>query len=133
MISIKNCTIQDYPILKKLYEDSGWFDRETDSEEKITSQIQKEPNSILLAVENDEIIGTVTLLFTGRLGLFFRLVSESKEARAELLRRGEEIFKQHQYNEVHVIAPLNDNERQSEYEEFGFTKGKDYKWFWKKI
>lgn len=133
MVAVRRYFPSDYDALRKLYEDSGWWDEVTDAEKRINNQIEKEPNSILLAYNNEKIIGTVTLLFTGRLGLFFRLVGDTKEIRTLLLQSGEEIFKETGYSETHIIAPDDDIERQKEYTEYGFKLGKNYMWFWKKV
>lgn len=132
-MEIRSCVSSDYASLKTLYQQAGWFDEETDSEAKIAQQIAKDPNSILLALDGEELIGTVTLLFTGRLGLFFRLIANSDKTRLALLQEGEKIFKKHGYNEVHILALELDKEKQQEYMQYGFKKGKQYRWFWKKI
>lgn len=132
-MTIRLLTIDEYPVLKALYENSGWFDPETDSKRLIERQLKKNPNAILVAVENEQIIGSVTLLFTERLGLFFRLIADNVEVSSELLKKGEKIFRKEGYSEVHIIAPLEDGERQVKYEAYGFEQGKPYKWFWKKI
>ncbi|HVZ12261.1 MAG TPA: GNAT family N-acetyltransferase [Patescibacteria group bacterium] len=132
-MKIRTYQKEDYPSLKSIYEKSGWYDAETDDEERIKDQIEKNPNSILVAEEDGKIVGTVTLLFTGRLGLFFRLISDSAEKNSELLKAGEKIFKDEGYNEVHILAPADDTNKQNEYENYGFNSGKNYKWFWKKI
>lgn len=132
-MNIRDFTLNDYPALQKLYKKSGWFDPETDSKRLIERQITKNPHSILLAIENEEIVGSVTLLFTERLGLFFRLISDNHDARVALLEKGEEIFKKEGYKEVHIIAPLENIPIQNEYERYGFQQGKSYNWFWKKF
>lgn len=133
MFEIRFYTPSDYSELRGLYESSGWWDDETDSEERIRHQIQKHPDSILVCVENGKIIGTTTLLFTERLGLFFRLIANKVEVRRELLKRGEEIFKEKGYKETHVIAQEENVNQHKVLEEYGFNKGRLFRWFWKKI
>jgi ribosomal protein S18 acetylase RimI-like enzyme len=136
-VTISKYAQRDYTALKQLYQTSGWFDPETDSEERIRTQIEQDENAILLARDDEQLVGTVTLLFAIRLGLFFRLVTQETEhaadIRSKLLTKGEEIFKEKGYNEVHIIAPESDTERQEEYEQYGFKKGAEYRWFWKKL
>lgn len=132
-MTLRFYTTSDYVKLRTVYEQSGWFDPETDAEEKLKKQIEKDPESILLTIDNDTIVGTVTLLFTGRLGLFFRLHGDTKEIRGSLLKKGEQIFKNHGYNEVHILTPEEDLQRQEDYADYGFKKSRPYRWFWKKI
>ncbi len=135
MILIRRYSPEDYPALKKLYQATGWFDAQTDAKDRINQQITKDPDAILLAVEDDKMTGSITLLDTGRLALFFRLVAEEKrpEVKIKLLQEGEKIFYKKGYNEAHIICSEEDELRQQEYTSYGFTAGRNYKWFWKKI
>ena len=136
-IHIRPYAKQDYPDLRQLYEESGWFDPETDAEDRLGVKIERDSNSVLVAFSDDQAVGTVSLIEDGRIALFFRLVSKEGEKastiRAQLLEEGEKILKQRGYKEAHIIAPENDRVRQDEYEQYGFKKGKPYRWMWKKI
>jgi hypothetical protein len=132
-MSIRTYSEVDYLSLKKLYETSGWFDPETDSEERISKQVKKEHDSVIVAEDDGKIVGTVTLLFTSRLGLFFRLIAIDLQIRNELINRGSLIFKERGYKEVHILVPEEDTETQAQYINSGFTKGKAYRWFWKNV
>jgi hypothetical protein len=130
---IRTYKTPDYQAIQELYKSSRWYDESVDSKEMLTAQIKKDKDSILVAVQDNQIIGTVTLLATGRLALFFRLVikEEKPEVRTELLRHGTEIFKERRYKRIDIVAPETDNKRHQEYIESGFTKGNLYRWFWK--
>ena len=123
----------DYPELRRLYEAAGWFDESVDSEEMINDQVKKDPSSVLVAVSNGEIVGTVTLLATGRLALFFRLISkeDEKDIRRQLLEKGESLFVKKGYKRIDIIAPEQDHAKHQEYIKNGFVKGNSYRWFWK--
>lgn len=132
MITIRSYTPSDYSALKSLYVEVGWFDPETDKE----SRINANPDSILLAYEDNELIGSVSLLNTGRHALFFRFITKKngngKDIHKVLLEEGEKRFKQMGFAESHILALDDDKEIQQKYEEYGFIKGKKYRWFWKK-
>lgn len=115
---------KDYDALKSMYENSGWFDPETDKKDRLT-------DNILLAFDGSELVGTVTLLDTGRHALFFRLLGKTDSIRNELLKKGEELFQKIGYSETHILAPEEDNPKHNEYINYGFKKGKQYRWFWK--
>lgn len=133
MTTIRPYTASDYPQLADFYKKSGWFDPETDAQKRLDEQVTDEPQSILLAYDGEKLVGTVSLLFTRRHGLYFRLIADSEDVRSELLTAGEPVFKTHGYSEAHIMAPENDFEKHTEYEKDGFTKGKSYRWFWKKF
>lgn len=133
MLKIKPYTSKNYTALKEYYIKNGWFDEETDSQQRIDAQVSANTDSVLLALEGDEIVGTTTLLFTGRIGLFFRLIGDTPDIRKKLLRHGELLFNRHGYSEVHIMAPTDSSELQKEYESRGFKKGRSYSWFWKGI
>jgi hypothetical protein len=130
-MEIRPYNSKDYPDLKNLYDDGGWFDALVDSQEILDREIQKNQNAILVALSEGKVVGTVSLLFTGRLALFFRLVSPSEDVRKQLLAKGEEIFVGKGYGRLDIIAPEEDLSRQDEYVRNGFNKGSSYRWFWK--
>ena len=133
-LEIRSYNPSDYSELRQLYQSSGWFDELVDSEEMINNQISNEPESILVAVLDDKIMGTVTLLATGRLALFFRLISKDDQdsiIRKSLVEKGQEFFLKKGYKRYDIIAPEEDSSRQQEYINLGFIKGNPYRWFWK--
>ncbi len=130
-MTIRPYTSLDYIYIRKLYEESGWFDELVDSENKLNEQTSKDPDSILVATNNNEIIGSVSLLATGCLALFFRLIAPNEEVKKLLLAKGEEFFRVKGYKRIDIIAPEEDLSRQKEYADYGFNKGNLYRWFWK--
>lgn len=133
MTTIRPYTSSDYTQVIEFYKESGWYDPETDAQEKLDAQVADEPQAILLAFDEEKLIGTVSLLFTGRHGLYFRLIANSEDIRSELLTAGEPVFKAHGYAEAHILAPEEDTDKHTEYENVEFSKGKSYRWFWKKL
>lgn len=137
VIQIRSYNPGDYSSVKQLYEDSGWFDGETDAEERLKAKSERDPQSLLIAINPDDVVGTVSLIEDGRIAIFFRLVTrdgeDAPQIRAKLLTAGETIFKDRGYSEAHIIAPEEDQSRQNEYEQNGFQKGNPYRWMWKKI
>jgi hypothetical protein len=130
-MGIRSYTPGDYEELKQLYINSGWFDELVDSEEMLGKQIDNDPNSILVAVSDNKIIGSVSLLSTNRLALFFRLISSDENLRQQLLKKGEEFFINKGYKRLDIVVPDEDLSKHDEYMNAGFTKGNAYRWFWK--
>lgn len=136
-LQIRNYNATDYSEVKQLYEDSGWFDPETDAEEKLKAKSARDPQSLLVATTSDSVVGTISLIEDGRIAIFFRLIAkdngDAPQVRSKLLSAGETIFKERGYSEVHIIAPEEDQSRQHEYKQNDFQKGNTYRWMWKKI
>ncbi|MGV8142255.1 MAG: GNAT family N-acetyltransferase [Candidatus Pacearchaeota archaeon] len=130
-MEIRNYKPSDYESLRHLYQSFGWFDESVDSKDMINKQIKKDPGCILVALSNDKVIGTITMLATGRLALFFRLISQEESVRKELLKKGEEFFIKKGYKRIDIVAPEEDEARHKEYVKNGFNKGNPYRWFWK--
>ncbi len=130
---IRSYKLVDYPRVEALYQEFGWFDPETDSEPRLAEKIKRDPNSILVAEKGREVVGTVSIIEDGRIAWFFRLNAKSSFIRKKLIQHAEELLKQKGYKEVHIFAPLNDQDRQKEYIQEGFILGKEYKWAWKKL
>jgi hypothetical protein len=130
----------DYSQLIKLYQTSGEFkvDEITDSEDNIKRKIERDPKSILLAEENGELLGSVSIIEDGRIALLFRFVAkgsneEKENISKQILHEAESLLKDRGYEEVHNTVPLDDLTALTEKEGIGFTKGNAYMWFWKKI
>ena len=51
----------------------------------------------------------------------------------ELIKKAELLLKERGYKEVHNTAPVGKEEAIQIRLKAGFTKGKDYTWFWKKL
>ena len=136
-IEVRNYNPGDYPAVKQLYDNSGWFDPETDAEDRLNAKSERDPQSLLVAIQDDDLVGTVSLIEDARIAIFFRLVIKeapnSDDIRSKLLSQGETIFQKKGYREAHIIAPEEDISRQQEYEQDGFQKGNPYRWMWKKI
>ena len=130
----------DYKKLIDLYKlsDQFKFDEVTDSEEGITRKIEKDPESLLVAEENGQIVGSVSIIEDGRIGLLFRLIASPDNPNKDdilkaLVEKSESILKNRGYLEMHNTAPTNDLNALMERRKLKFRKGNVYTWFWKKI
>lgn len=129
----------DYQKLATLYKSSDQFDFDevTDSEESLKRKINRDPHSVLVAIENEEIIGSVSIIEDGRIALLFRLVvSQEMENYSliieEIVNQACMILKERNYKEVHITAPDNQSAK-NERLHLNFNEGKSYRWFWKKL
>jgi hypothetical protein len=130
----------DYQKLIELYKKSDEFevDPVTDSQENLSRKITRDPESILVAFSDDEIVGSVSIIEDGRIALLFRLVVDESRPDSDqilglLINKAESILKSRGCKEVHNTAPSDRPSSQGKRTNLGFTKGKEYSWFWKKI
>ncbi len=135
-LEIRSYCPQDYPVVKKLYQVTGLFDPETDAQHRLDAKAHRDPASLLVAVQQPDIVGTVSLIEDGRVAIFFRLVAigaQQAEIRAALLAAGQQIFGQRGYKEIHIMAPEQDYDRQRELHKLGYKTGRDYRWMWRNV
>ena len=137
-LDIRRYTLIDYLRVKALYEEAGVYDPETDAEERLLAKVEENPDSILVATDEDgTVLGTISIIEDGRIAILFRLVVKPGTAehvlRMRLLHDAERILIEYGYREIHIIAPEENHTIQEEYLHYGFTKGKPYRWFWKKV
>lgn len=129
----------DYEQLKALYLDSGTFggqfDEARDASERLRKKIEADPDAIIVAVENEKIIGTVSLIDDGRVAWLFRFavpLTNGGVTKA-LHDKALELLKARGHSQVLVYTPVGNADLDARYSELGFTKGGDYTCFWKEI
>lgn len=131
-LSIRNYSPDDYGQVKKLLVDGGLYYEPMDSEERLQEKISKDPNSILVAVESNRLVGTVSLMEDGRMAFIFRLAVDlqhrnkgigtalMEEAEKELFKRGHE--------EINILVEEDNTELQEYYERQGYERNHVYRW-----
>lgn len=132
-LTIRQYTPDDYPELAALYKETEKFDPETDAEWKINRKSQRDPESLLIAMDGEKMVGSVSLLEDGRVAWFFRLVAVGEhkdEVIKVLVRAGAKILKEREYSEALVYSLTTDSEKRELYKSIGFNEGKFYHCLW---
>lgn len=138
-MKIRNYQPADYDQLKALYLDSstfgGQYDEARDGANRLQKKIEADPDAILIAEQNEKLIGTVSLIEDGRVAWLFRFAVQRDQAEAlkELHDAAMTILKSRGHTQVLVYTPVGNGELDNRYEELGFTKGDDYTCYWKEI
>ncbi len=129
----------DYEQLKALYLASdtfgGQFDEARDASDRLKKKIEADPDTILVAVEANKIIGTVSLIDDGRVAWLFRFavpLSDTNTTRA-LHDKAVAVLKARGHSQVLVYTPVGNSSLDGRYDQLGFTKGGDYTCFWKDL
>lgn len=131
----------DYLAVERLYKDGstfgGQFDPARDTKERLDALIQEKPDSILVAVVNDTLMGTVTLFEDGRSAWLYRFAVEANEYKKQvteaLFAKAQETLKEQGHTQVLVYAPAGDTQFEQRYIEIGFTKGNDFTAYWQDL
>jgi predicted N-acetyltransferase YhbS len=136
---IRNYRIEDYDLVTTLYKDSslygGQFDEDRDSRERLEKLVTDKPDAILVAEDNGNIVGTVTLFEDWRSAwlLRFAVAENSIDVARELYLKAVEILKLKGHKQVLVYAPVGDKHFKERYHELGFNKGDDYTCYWRDL
>ncbi len=134
---IRSYNPTDYPQIEALYRQGdlygGQFDETRDSAERLQRLVDQKPDAILVAEEDEKIIGTVTLFEDGRSAWLYRFAVQSEDAAQKLYAKAAEILKTKEHSQVLVYAPSGNKELENRYLQLGFTKGNDFTAYWKNL
>ena len=139
MVEIRPYSNDDYNSLKINLEEAGMFDKDCDSEEKLHRKISESPESILVAVCENEIVGSVYIIPDHWDSLIFRLVVKKshreKGIGGLLLEEAENRLRANGYTSVSLLVNETELERLSSfYEKRGFEKMQsNYRYFFKEL
>ncbi len=131
---------EDYRAIAKLYKNSetfgGQFDELRDAKVRLDELVAKKPEAILVAVENEIIVGTVTLFEDRRSAWLYRfavLTEFEHEAVEKLGAKAKEILKKWGHSQMLVYAPAKDTHFEKRYKNIGFAKGNDFTAYWQNL
>ncbi len=136
---IRNYKTRDYESVASLYKDSttygGQFDEDRDSQERLEKLTREKPDAILIAEDNGNIVGTVTLFEDGRLAWLFRFAAKENSINVmrELYLEAVKILKSKGHKQVLVYAPSGDSKFEKRYSELGFNSGDDYTCYYRDL
>ena len=129
----------DYEQLKALYLDSdtfgGQFDEARDASDRLKKKIEADPDVILVAIEDDRVVGSVSLIHDGRVAWLFRFavpLVDTTTAQA-LHDKAITILKARGHSQVLVYTPVGNTSLDSRYSQLGYTMGGNYTCFWKEV
>jgi ribosomal protein S18 acetylase RimI-like enzyme len=140
MISIKSFSKKDYKKVKEILQEADSFDKYWDSEKNILGRIKIDNDSVLIAIENNKIIGTIsTNLFGPQVATIYRLVVK-KEFRNKgiatlLIKHVESILKSKGVIEIGMYVNANKKELQEFYKKRNYSSSTNtpYIYMWNKL
>ena len=115
----------------------GQFDPARDSEEKLLSVTNFDPESILIYEENGEILGTVSLIENGRVAWLFRFAvtecENEKTITKALYETACNILRYRGHKQILIYSPSNHLKLNQRYIDLGMNKGGEYTCHWQDI
>lgn len=136
---IRRYTSNDYEKLVALSKQTnlygGQFDENRDSADRLQKKIEADPDAIFVAEEENQIVGTVSLIEDGRVAWLFRfcVVNNDHSIAQALSDKAIEALRSKGHNQVLVYAPTGNETFEQRYNKLGFTKGGDSTCFWKNL
>jgi hypothetical protein len=137
MISVRPYVPADYEAVSSLYQVPGFggqFDEDRDSQKRLDEQAAKDPSSILVAEEENVIVGTVSILADKRFAWLIRFAVRDPRAVETLSDEACRVLKERGHSQVLVYAPANDSSFSLRYQTLGFNAGEQsYDVFWRSL
>lgn len=136
-VSIRPYVPEDYTPIRQILEEGNLFYDKMDGEERLREKVARDPQSILVAEEAAQIVGTVSIMEDARMAFVFRLgVKMAYRGRGlgtRLMQEAETLLQGRGYDEVHILVSEEDTELQGYYERVGYEKGHGYRWMYKEL
>jgi predicted N-acetyltransferase YhbS len=141
MPHVRNYKPEDYEALIALYKMGelfgGQFDEARDSREKLSDVTKRDPESILVYEESDNIIGTISLIENGRVAWLFRFAVQENDKTSEvakaLYKKAREILKSRGHSQILVYTDPDNQNLNQRYTELGMTAGNLFRCFWEEV
>ena len=135
-MEIRNYNPSNYREVREILEAGKLFYEVCDSEKNLERKIQKEPDSILVAVEDGRVVGTAFII-SGFIPFIFRLAVHpnyrNRGIGMKLMQFAEQVLKEKGHSHANILLAVNDEELQKLYERHGYEKGNTYVWMEKKL
>ena len=136
MVEIRRYQTTDYLAVKRILEAGGLFWGVSDSRERLGRKIQDDPDSILVAVEDERVVGT-QFIITDFMPFLFRLAVHPEYRKrgigTELMQRAEELLRERGHNHVNILVLTTDTKLQEAYRRKGYENGREYRWMTKEL
>jgi hypothetical protein len=129
---------QDYESVISLYKQSelygGQFDENRDSQQRLDSIIQNDPEAILVYEHENQVIGTISIIEDTRVAWLFRFAvmkgDFEQQCSKALYDAATKILYDRGHTQILVYTPEGDERLKNRYQELGMNEGGTYTCFW---
>ena len=126
-----------YEEVIKILQEGNLYDETWEARENLKRKIERDPQSILVAVDNNTIIGCVFIVEDGWNGFIWRLcVKESHRKKGVgllLMQKAEEIIKQRGIKESSIFVDPKNETLQEWYKKQNYIKASNWTFMYKKL
>lgn len=127
----------DYRHMKQILEEGSLFYGPTEAPERLAEKVRRDPDSIIVAVTDNQIVGTVTISEDGRMPFIFRLAVRNNQRRhgigQKLMKEAEKRLKDRGYTELNILVDENNEELKEYYRRQEYEEGNVYRWMYKEV
>ncbi len=137
MVSIRCYKDSDYKDVKQTLKEGKLYDNVWENRKNLKHKIERDPESILLAIQNNKIIGCVFIVEDGWNAFIWRLSVRKKYRRQGigkmLMQKAEEIIKKRGIKESSIFVDTKNEHLKQWYKKQGYLKTSNYTFFYKKL
>jgi len=139
MITIRNYRDADYPGVQALLQEADLYASTWDSRENLKGMILQDPESVLVAVDGDVIVGNIFITpFGTKVAHIYRLVVKKEYRKrgiaSQLIQKAESIIKKKGGVEIGLYVDTQHDELKAFYKKRNFkTSGKEFIHMWKEL
>lgn len=126
----------DFPSVRQNLQEGNLFWEEWDGEEKLRKRSQKKPDSVVVAVIDNQVVGNVFLvddIYPYVFRLAVRKEFRRKGVGQQLMEEAMKRLKEHGHDEIAVFVEDDNEELKDWYKKLGFTAEGAYRSMWRKI
>ncbi|KKQ77441.1 MAG: acetyltransferase [Parcubacteria group bacterium GW2011_GWC1_38_6] len=137
MISIRYYKDPDYEDVKQTLKEGKLYDDVWEDRKNLKRKIKRDPESILLAISNNKIVGCIFIVEDGWNAFLWRLSVRKKYRRQGigkmLIQKAEEIIRKRGIKESSIFVDTKNDYLKQWYKKQGYRKTSDYTFHYKKL
>jgi len=137
MAAIRYYKDADYEEVKQTLEEGKLYDEVWEDRENLRRKVGREPESILLAIDDNKIIGCVFIVEDGWNAFIWRLSVREKYRKQGvgkmLMEKAEEIIKARGIKESSIFVNAQNDSLKQWYRQRGYLQTSDYTFMYKKL
>jgi len=137
MVSIRYYKNSDYEGVKQTLQEGKLYDDVWESEKNLKRKIKRDPKSILLAINDNKIVGCAFIVEDGWNAFIWRLSVRKKYRRQGigkmLMQKAEEIIKKRGIKESSIFVDAKNYYLKQWYRKQRYLKTSDYTFLYKKL
>jgi len=137
MVTIDFYKDEFYDGVKQILQEAKLYDETWEARENLKRKIERDPQSILIAVDENKIIGCVFIVEDGWNGFIWRLCVKKSHRKngigSMLMQKAEAIIKERGIKEASLFVDIKNDSLQNWYQKQDYIKASDWTFMYKKL